>query len=78
MCESADITPLDFFLSVGLDGEQCSQRKVCSQDEVLACSLDSAACIEKRADSLRRTTLYLRTRVEKCVAVDGGTFEHLL
>jgi hypothetical protein len=63
--ESTDLSPLDFFLFVGLDEE-------------LARVLDAAAGINKGEDQLRRATRDLRTRVAKCIEVDGGIFEHLL
>jgi hypothetical protein len=47
-------------------------------DELLSRILDAAARIKKREDQLRRKTRDLRTRVTKCVEVDGGIFEHLL
>jgi hypothetical protein len=40
--------------------------------------LDAAACIKKREDQLRRTTLDLRIWVSKCTEVEGGICEHLL
>ena len=55
-----------------------SHRKVCSRDELIARSLDAAARIEKREDRLGRTTRDLRTRVAKCIEVDGAILEHLL
>jgi len=54
------------------------KRNVDTQDELLACILDAAARIEKCEDQLRRRTPYLRTRVAKCLEVDGGIFEHVL
>jgi hypothetical protein len=42
MCESQDITQLDFCF-VGLDEEVSSQRKVYSRDELIAGILDVAA-----------------------------------
>jgi len=40
-------------------------------DELLARILDTAGCIKKREDQLRRTTRDLRTRVAKSIVVDG-------
>ena len=63
---------------MGLDEERSVQNKAGYTDELLARILDAAACIKKREDQLRRTTRDLRTRVAKCIEVDGGIFEHLL
>jgi hypothetical protein len=54
------------------------RRKVGTPDEFLASILDAAASIKKRDFQLRRTTRDLRTRVAKCIEVEGGIFEHLL
>jgi hypothetical protein len=54
------------------------ERKVNTGDEPLAGTLDAAAGTKKREDQFRRTTRDLRTRVAKCIEVDGGIFEHLL
>ena len=41
--------------------------------------MNSAALImPERQDNLRRATLTVAKRVEKCNEVDGGIFEHLL
>jgi hypothetical protein len=63
---------------VGLDEERSLQNKGGYTDELLARILDSAACIKKREDQLRRTARDLRTRVAKCTEVDGGVLEYLL
>ena len=47
-----------------------------TREKLLARFLDSAALIKKLEDRLRRTTRHLRTRITKCVKVDGGIFEH--
>jgi len=57
---------------------ECNKIKVDTAGELLAGILDGAGCIKKPEDKLRRTTRDLRTRVEKCVEVDGGIFEDLL
>ena len=44
------------------------------RDELLIRILDAAARIKAPEDQLRRTTCDLRTRVEKCIEVDGGCF----
>ena len=41
--------------------------------------MNSAALIkQERQNNLRRATRTIAKRVEKCVEVDGGIFEHLL
>jgi len=55
-----------------------NKTEVDTPDELLAGIFDAAACMKKREDQLRRTTRDPRTRVEKCVEVGGGIFEHLL
>jgi hypothetical protein len=41
--------------------------------------MNSAGLIkEKRQDNLRRATRTIAKRVENCIEVDGGIFEHLL
>jgi hypothetical protein len=48
-------------LLVVLDEGGSLQTKLDTQDQLLARILDSAACIKKRDDQLRRTTRDLRT-----------------
>jgi len=41
--------------------------------------MNSAALIkQERQDDLKRATGTIANRVEKCIEVDGGIFEHLL
>jgi len=41
--------------------------------------MNSAALIkQERQDDLRRATRTIAKRVEKCIELDGGFFEHLL
>jgi hypothetical protein len=40
--------------------------------------LDAVAQIKKREDQVRRKTRDIRTRVAKCIGVDGEIFELLL
>jgi hypothetical protein len=75
--EPPDLVPLGFCLW-GWVMSEVYKRNVDARDEVLARILDAAARIKKREDQLRRTTRDLRTRVAKCIEVDGGIFEHLL
>jgi hypothetical protein len=75
--ESSHLSPLDFCLWGCVKGE-VYKTKVDRRDELLARILDVAARIQKQEDQLRRTTRDLRTRVAKCMEVDGGILEHLL
>jgi hypothetical protein len=50
-----------------------------TRDELVARIMNSAALIkQERQDDLRRATRTVVKRVEKCVEIDGGIFEHLL
>ena len=63
------------FLFEGLDEEQSLQKKkVDAPDELLASIFDVAARIKRREDQFRRTRTDLRTRVARCIVVDGGIF----
>jgi len=75
--ESPALTPLDICLWGWMKSE-VNKIKVDTADELLAGILGGAGCIKKPEDKLRQTTRDLRTRVEKCVEVDGGIFEDLL
>jgi hypothetical protein len=53
------------------------KKKVNTRDELVARITNSAALIkQERQDDLTRATI--AKRVEKCIEVDGGIFEHLL
>ena len=55
------------------------KEKVNTRDELVARIMNSAALIkQERQDDLRRATRTIAKRVEKCIEVDGGIFEHLL
>ena len=55
------------------------KEKVNTRDELVARIMNSAALIkQERQDDLRRAKRTVAKRVEKCIEVDGGTFEHLL
>ena len=55
------------------------KEKVNIRDELVARIMNSAALIkQERLDDLRRSTRTIAKRVEKCIEVDGGIFEHLL
>jgi len=68
------------FLSVGMDEKRSiPKKKVNTRDELVARIMNSAALIkQERQDDLRRATGTIAKRVEKCIEVDGGIFEHLL
>jgi len=55
------------------------KENVNTRDEFVARIMNSAALIrQERHDDLRRVTRAVAKRVEKCIEVDGGIFEHLL
>ena len=55
------------------------KEKVNTREELVACVMNSAALIkQERQDDPRRATRTIAKRVEKCIEVDGGIFEHLL
>jgi len=55
------------------------KEKVNTTEELVALIMNSAALIkQERQDDLRRATRTVAKRVEKCIEVDGGIFEHLL
>jgi len=69
------------FLSVGMDEKRILQKrkKVDARDELVARIMNSAALIkQEHQDDLRRSTRTVAKKVEKCIEVDGGIFEHLL
>ena len=50
-----------------------------TRDELVARTMNSAVLIKhERQDDLRRATRTIAKRVETCIEVDGGIFEHLL
>jgi len=72
------LTPLDFCLWEWMKSE-VYKEKVNIRDELVARIMNSAALIkQERQDNLRRITHTIAKRVEKCIEVDGGIFEHLL
>jgi hypothetical protein len=55
------------------------KEKVNTRDELVARIMNSAALILLvRLGGLRRATRTIANKVEKCIEVDGGIFEHLL
>jgi hypothetical protein len=55
------------------------KEKVNTRDAFVACIMNSATIIkQERQNDLRKATHIIGKRVEKCIEVDGGNFEHLL
>ena len=55
------------------------KEKVNTRGELVARIMNSAALIkQEHQDDLRTATHTVAKRVEKCIEVDGGIFEHLL
>ena len=55
------------------------KEEINTRDELVAGIMNSAALIkQERQDDLRRATRTVAKRVEKCIEIDGGIFEHLL
>jgi hypothetical protein len=55
------------------------KEKVNTRDELVARIMNSVALIKQEHQyDLRRATRTVAKRVEKCIEVDGGIFEHLL
>jgi len=68
----------DFCLWGWMKREACNE-KVNTREELVARIMNSAALIkQERQDNLRRATRTIAKRVEKCIEVDGGIFEHVL
>jgi hypothetical protein len=58
---------------------EVDKEKVNTREELVARIMNSAALIkQERQDDRRRATRTVAKRVEKCIEVDGGIFEHLL
>lgn len=74
---SPDLTPLDYCLWGWMKSEVYKQ-KVDTRDELIVRILNTAAIIKERQDIIMAATENLRTRVEKCIDVNGGIFEPLL
>jgi hypothetical protein len=76
--KSPDFSHLDFCLWGWMKSE-VYKEKVNTRDELVARIMTSAALIkQEHQDDLRRATLTIAKRVEKCIEVDGGIFEQLL
>ena len=67
---------LDFCLWEWMKSE-VYKEKVNTRDELVARIMNSAALLKQESrDDLTRATLTVAKRVEKCIEVDGGIFEH--
>jgi hypothetical protein len=56
-----------------------TKKTINAKDEFAACIMNSPALIkQERQEDLRRATLTIAKRVEMCIEVDCGIFEHLL
>jgi hypothetical protein len=75
--QTPNLIPLDFCLWIWMLREVCN-RKIIKRDTFSGRIVNAAARTEKREDQRRRKTCDIRTRVEKCIEVDGWIFEHLL
>jgi hypothetical protein len=68
----------DFCLGGWMKSE-VNKEEANTRDELVARIMNSAALIkQEHQDDLRRATRTVAKRVEKCIEVDGGIFEHLL
>jgi len=54
------------------------KEKVNTRDEFVAGIMNSAAILKQKLQDIRRATHTIAKRVEKCIEVDVGIFEHLL
>jgi len=55
------------------------KEKVNTRDALVAHIMNSSALLkQERQNDLRRATLTVAKRDEKCIEVDGGIFEHFL
>ena len=65
------------FCLLGWMKSEVYKEKVNTRDELVARIMKSAALIkQERQDDLRTATRTVAKRVEKCIEVDGGIFEH--
>jgi len=68
---------LDFYLWGWMNSE-LYKEKVNTRDELVARIMNRADLIkQERQDDLRRATRTVAKRVEKCIEVNFGIFEHL-
>ena len=74
----SDLTPIDFCLWGWMKSE-VYKEKVNTRDELVARIMNSAALKkQEHQDDLRRATRTIAKKVEKCIEIDCGIFEHLL
>ena len=67
------------FCLLGWMKSEVYKEEANARDELVARIMNSAALIkQERQDDLRRATRTIAKRVEKCIEVNGGIFEHLL
>jgi len=65
------------FCLLGWMKSEVYKEKVNTRDELVARIMNSAALLKQgRQDDLKRATRSVAKRVEKCIEVDGGIFEH--
>ena len=69
--ENQNITLLDFCLWVWMK-RKFTKQTYDRQDELFACIMDAAACIQKRENQLRRTICNLLRQAAKSAEDDGG------
>jgi len=75
---SPDLTPLHFCLWEWMKSD-VYKEKANTRDELVARIMKNGALIkQERQDDLRRAARTVVKRLEKCIEVDGGIFEHLL
>jgi len=73
-----DLTLLDFCLWGWMKSE-VYKEEVNTREELVARIMNSAALLKhERQEDLRRATRTVAKRVEMCIEVDGGIFEHSL
>jgi len=67
------------FCLLGWMKSEVYKEKLDTRDELVARIMNSAALLkQEHQDDLRKATRNIVKRVEKCIEVDGGIFEHLL
>jgi hypothetical protein len=76
--KSLDLIPSDFCLWGWIKSE-VYKEKLNTRDELVARIWNIAALIkQERQDDFTKATLTVAKRVEKCIEVESGIFEHLL
>jgi hypothetical protein len=67
------------FCAWGWMKSEVYKETVNATDKLVTRIMNSAAVIkQERQDDLRRATCTIDKKVEKCIEVNGGIFEHLL